>query len=131
MENNTKLNIATKPGEPVILQSAAETPRHPYLADPYTYMRRRTREVMVGKVGVGGDNPIRVQSMTTTRTQDVEATLAQTLRLVEAGCEIVRITAPTVTDAQAIGEIRRRLTAKGIIVPLVVDIHFSPAAALE
>src|SRR5439155_1199158 len=91
MENNTKLNIATKPGEPVILQSAAETPRHPYLAELYAYKRRLTREVMVGKVGVGGTNPIRVQSMTTTRTQDVEATLAQTLRLVEAGCEIVRI----------------------------------------
>src|SRR5437764_2994422 len=86
---------------------------------------------MVGKVGVGGNNPIRVQSMTTTRTQDIEATLAQTIRLVEAGCEIVRITAPTVTDSQAIGEIKRRLRALGIIVPLVADIHFSPAAALE
>jgi (E)-4-hydroxy-3-methylbut-2-enyl-diphosphate synthase len=69
--------------------------------------------------------------MTTTRTQDIEATLAQTIRLVEAGCEIVRITAPTVTDAQAIGEIRRRLRARGLHVPLVADIHFSPAAALE
>jgi (E)-4-hydroxy-3-methylbut-2-enyl-diphosphate synthase len=69
--------------------------------------------------------------MTTTRTQDIEATLAQTIRLVESGCEIVRITAPTVIDAQAIGEIRRRLVAKGIVVPLVADIHFSPAAALE
>src|SRR5689334_9634194 len=80
-----------KSSEPVILRSAAETPHHPYVADPYSYRRRVTREVMVGKVGVGGNNPIRVQSMTTTRTQNVEATLAQTLRLVEAGCEIVRI----------------------------------------
>ncbi len=69
--------------------------------------------------------------MTTTRTQDVEATLAQTIRLVDAGCEIVRITAPTVNDARAIGEISRRLRAQGIDVPLVADIHFSPAAAME
>jgi (E)-4-hydroxy-3-methylbut-2-enyl-diphosphate synthase len=69
--------------------------------------------------------------MTTTRTQDIEATLAQAERLVDVGCEIVRITAPTVTDAQAIGEIRRRLRQRGITVPLVADIHFSPAAALE
>jgi (E)-4-hydroxy-3-methylbut-2-enyl-diphosphate synthase len=93
--------------------------------------RRKTREVMVGKVGVGGGNPIRVQSMTTTPTKDVEATVAQTIRLVEAGCEIVRITTPTVQDAKALGEIKARLRAKGIDVPLVADIHFSPAAALE
>ena len=84
----------------------------------------------MGDVGVGGSNPVRVQSMTTTRTQDVAATLAQTLRLVEVGCEIVRITAPTVADAKAIGEVRARLRASGITVPLVADIHFSPAAAL-
>src|SRR5437762_4031394 len=86
---------------------------------------------MVGKVGVGGNNPIRVQSMTTTRTQDVEATLAQTLRLVAAGCEIVRITTPTTADARALGEVKQRLVAQGLDVPLVADIHFSPAAALE
>jgi (E)-4-hydroxy-3-methylbut-2-enyl-diphosphate synthase len=100
-------------------------------APPYAYRRRPTREVFVGDVGVGGSNPIRVQSMTTTRTQDVEATLAQIRRLVEVGCEIVRITAPTVADARAIGEIRRRLRADSIRVPLVADIHFSPAAAIE
>jgi (E)-4-hydroxy-3-methylbut-2-enyl-diphosphate synthase len=103
----------------------------PYVASRFAYARRRTREVQIGNVAVGGTQPIRVQSMTTTRTQNVEATLAQTIRLVEAGCEIVRITAPTVVDAQAIGEIKRRLRAKGIVVPLVADIHFSPAAALE
>jgi (E)-4-hydroxy-3-methylbut-2-enyl-diphosphate synthase len=102
-----------------------------YCASRYAYRRRRSREVQIGTVAVGGDQPIRVQSMTTTRTQDIEATLAQAIRLVEAGCEIVRITAPTVTDAQAIGEIRRRLRSRGIRVPLVADIHFSPAAALE
>src|SRR3954453_1953553 len=102
-----------------------------YCASRFLYQRRKTREVAIGNVIVGGDQPIRVQSMTTTRTQDVEATLAQTIRLVDVGCEIVRITAPTVTDAQAIGEIKRRLRALGIVVPLVADIHFSPAAALE
>ncbi|MGI9146178.1 MAG: (E)-4-hydroxy-3-methylbut-2-enyl-diphosphate synthase [Chloroflexota bacterium] len=102
-----------------------------YCGSRFTYQRRLTREVRIGNVGVGGVQPIRVQSMTTTRTQDVEATVAQTIRLVEAGCEIVRITAPTVTDAQAIGEVKRRLRARGIGVPLIADIHFSPAAALE
>src|SRR3984893_8759950 len=102
-----------------------------YCASRFQYQRRLTREVQIGTVGVGGTQPIRVQSMTTTRTQDVEATLAQTIRLIEAGCEIVRITAPTVTDAQAIGEIKRRLRARGIVVPLIADIHFSPAAAME
>ncbi len=98
--------------------------------NPFLYQRRRTRVVMVGDVAVGGNNPIRVQSMTTTRTQDVEATAAQAERLVRAGCEIVRITAPTVRDAKAIGEVRAILRGKGITVPLVVDIHFSPEAAL-
>src|SRR6184192_2523771 len=102
-----------------------------YCLSRFAYQRRRTREVQIGNVIVGGDQPIRVQSMTTTRTQDIEGTLAQTIRLIEAGCEIVRITAPTVTDAQAIGEIRRRLTQRGLYVPLVADIHFSPSAAME
>src|SRR5919204_1128973 len=102
-----------------------------YCPSRFAYQRRKSREVQIGTVGVGGTQPIRVQSMTTTRTQDVEATLAQTIRLVEAGCEIVRITAPTTADAKAIGEIKRRLRAQGITVPLVADIHFSPAAAME
>ena len=98
--------------------------------DPFHYRRRPTRVVMVGDVAVGGRNPIRVQSMTTTRTQDVEATAAQVERLVRAGCEIVRITAPTVRDARAIGEVREVLRARGVRVPLVADIHFSPEAAM-
>jgi (E)-4-hydroxy-3-methylbut-2-enyl-diphosphate synthase len=102
----------------------------PY-APPYAYHRRPTREVRVGTVGVGGRHPIRVQSMTTTRTQDVAATVEQVRRLVAVGCEIVRITAPTVADARALGQIRARLRAEGIGVPLVADIHFSPNAALE
>ena len=102
-----------------------------YCVSRFAYERRRTREVQIGNVAVGGNQPIVVQSMTTTRTQDIDGTLAQTIRLVEAGCQIVRITAPTANDARAIGEIKRRLRAQGIDVPLVADIHFSPAAAME
>jgi len=82
--------------------------------DFYSYHRRKTREVKVGDVGVGGSNPIRLQSMTTTRTLDTEATVAQSIRLVKAGCEIVRITAPTVDDAKNLKNIKKQLLEKGI-----------------
>ncbi len=100
-----------------------------YVPDVDAYRRRRTREVMVGNVGVGGDNPIRVQSMTTTDTLDVEATFRQSVKMIEAGCEIVRITAPTVADAQAIGKVKEKLVKAGFRQPIVADIHFSPNAA--
>src|SRR6266536_1499722 len=103
----------------------------PTYVDDYRYQRRPTRVVFVSSVGVGGDNPIRVQSMTTTDTMDTDGTVAQAARLVEAGCEIVRITAPTVEDARNIGRIRDALERRGVRVPLVADIHFSPAAAME
>lgn len=99
--------------------------------DLYRYQRRKTRVVMVGDVAVGGENPIRLQSMTTTPTMDTEATVAQTIRMVEAGCEIVRITAPTAEDARNLKNIKAGLLAKGVTVPLVADIHFRPDAALE
>ncbi|HEX8918889.1 MAG TPA: (E)-4-hydroxy-3-methylbut-2-enyl-diphosphate synthase [Chloroflexota bacterium] len=102
----------------------------PYVPDLYSFRRRRTREVMVGDVGVGGDNPIRVQSMTTTLTKDIPATVDQAERLVRAGCEIVRITTPTPADARCLGPIKEQLAARGIYAPIVADIHFSPAAAL-
>ncbi|MFN8524752.1 MAG: (E)-4-hydroxy-3-methylbut-2-enyl-diphosphate synthase [Chloroflexota bacterium] len=102
-----------------------------YCRDSFAFHRRPTREVMVGTVGVGGANPIRIQSMTTTRTQDVAATVAQARRLANVGCEIVRVTAPTVQDARALKDIRRQLRAAGMTNPLVADIHFSPAAAME
>jgi (E)-4-hydroxy-3-methylbut-2-enyl-diphosphate synthase len=86
---------------------------------------------MVGDVGVGGDNPLRLQSMTTTPTQDTNATVEQVIRLVNAGCEIVRITAPTEIDAKNLKNIATALRAKNIHVPLVADIHFRPEAALE
>ena len=93
--------------------------------------RLRTREVAIGLVAIGGRQPIRIQSMTTTRTGDTEATVRQTIALVDAGCEIVRVTAPTVRDAEALGRIRTELRQRGIRVPLVADIHFLPAAAME
>jgi (E)-4-hydroxy-3-methylbut-2-enyl-diphosphate synthase len=103
----------------------------PFPGSPYAPHRRVTREVRVGSVGIGAGNPIRIQSMTTTDTQDVAATVAQAERLAAAGCEIVRITAPSLRDAEALREIRAALDRRGIRVPLVADIHFTPNAALE
>ncbi len=103
----------------------------PYCTSPFHARRRRTRTVMVGTVGVGGNHPLRVQSMTTTPTQDVEATVAQCTALAEAGCEIIRITAQNLAAARALKEINARLRARGISSPLVADIHFLPAAAME
>src|SRR5579863_5311242 len=103
-----------------------------FVPDLFQYHRRKTRTVMVGKVGVGGDNPIRLQSMTTTPTTDVDATVAQSIRMIQAGCEIVRITAPTVADARALGPIRKKLDQAGFKdIPLVADIHFNPDCAME
>ncbi len=94
-------------------------------------VRRPTREVRVGNVGIGGANPIRVQSMITCDTMDTEASIQQTLDLAAVGCEIVRITAPTVKDARNLEHIKRGLRERGCEVPLVADIHFKPDAALE
>jgi len=100
-------------------------------ANAFHYERRRTRAVMVGQVGVGGANPIRVQSMITCDTMDTEASIAQTLELAVAGCEIVRITAPTVKDSRNLENIVKGLRDRGCEVPIVADIHFKPEAALE
>ena len=102
-----------------------------YCSSRFVARRRLTREVMVGGVGIGGNNPLRVQSMTTTNTQDVEATVRQSLALAEAGCEIVRITAPNKKAAEALGEISKQLRAAKCDAPLVADIHFLPSAAME
>jgi (E)-4-hydroxy-3-methylbut-2-enyl-diphosphate synthase len=102
-----------------------------YTPSLFSAPRRKTREVHVGEVGLGGDNPIRVQSMITCDTMDTAACIRQTLELVEAGCEIVRITAPTVKDAANLESIARGLQAAGCRVPLVADIHFKPEAAME
>jgi (E)-4-hydroxy-3-methylbut-2-enyl-diphosphate synthase len=102
-----------------------------YCPNPFSYLRRISREVRVGNVGVGGENPIRVQSMITCDTMDTEASVAQTIELAEAGCEIVRITAPTVKDAANLQHIVRGLRERGCDVPIVADIHFKPDAAME
>jgi (E)-4-hydroxy-3-methylbut-2-enyl-diphosphate synthase len=97
---------------------------------PLGYARRPTLEVAVGDVRLGGSQPIRVQSMTTPPPEDVAGTVGQIRRLVEAGCEIVRLTIPTAADAAHLPAIRAALRRERIRVPLVADIHFSPAAAL-
>jgi (E)-4-hydroxy-3-methylbut-2-enyl-diphosphate synthase len=99
--------------------------------EPFVYRRRQTRVVRVGDVGVGGDEPIRIQSMTTPPTTDTKATVEQIVRLVEAGCEIVRLTVPSSADADNLPVIRRALESRGVRVPLVADIHFTPGAAMK
>ncbi|MFN8409396.1 MAG: (E)-4-hydroxy-3-methylbut-2-enyl-diphosphate synthase [Flavobacteriales bacterium] len=93
------------------------------------YERWRTREVRMGAIGIGGDHPIRVQSMTTTDTMDTGATVAQSIRMIQAGCELVRITAPSIKEAENLALIKKRLRASGYDTPLVADIHFTPNAA--
>jgi (E)-4-hydroxy-3-methylbut-2-enyl-diphosphate synthase len=90
-----------------------------------------TREVKVGNVVIGGDNPIRVQSMITCDTMDTQASIQQTIELADAGCEIVRITAPTVKDSRNLENIVKGLRERGCNVPIVADIHFKPEAAME
>ena len=102
-----------------------------YCSNPLQYHRRATREVKVGNVGIGGNNPIRVQSMITCDTMDTEASIQQTMELGDAGCEIVRITAPTVKDSRNLEHIVKGLRARGCDVPIVADIHFKPDAAME
>ena len=103
----------------------------PYCDSRIQPIRRATREVAVGSVVLGGNHPVRIQSMTTTNTLDLDATVKQTLDLAEAGCEIVRITAPNAQSAESLGQIAKRVRAAKVEVPLVADIHFMPSAAME
>jgi (E)-4-hydroxy-3-methylbut-2-enyl-diphosphate synthase len=107
-----------------------------YCHSPFFHQRRKTREVIAGNpadggVIIGGGHPIVVQSMITCDTMDTAASVQQTLDLVAVGCQIVRITAPTVKDAANLKNIAAELRARGCQVPLVADIHFKPEAALE
>ncbi len=103
-----------------------------YCASRFHTVRRPTLEVRVGEVGVGGANPLRIQSMTTSDTQDVAATVRQSVALAEVGCEIIRVTAPNVQAARCLREIRAQFDAAGFgHIPLVADIHFLPSAAME
>jgi (E)-4-hydroxy-3-methylbut-2-enyl-diphosphate synthase len=102
-----------------------------YCLSRFQTLRRPTREVRVGSVGVGGSNPLRLQSMTTSDTENVAATLSQCIKLAEAGCEIIRITAPNKAAAAALKDLHREFRAAGFSQPLVADIHFLPVAAME
>ncbi len=102
-----------------------------YMPDRFAPTRRPTLKVRVGNRYIGGDAPILVQSMTTTNTKDVDATVFQTLEMAKAGCELVRITAPTQKDSECLKEIVAKVRAAGCDVPISADIHFQPRAALE
>src|SRR6266436_1677528 len=102
-----------------------------YCANPFFWQRRITREVKVGSVGVGGDNPIRVQTMLISDTMKTEACVNEALPIIEAGCEILRITAPSINDAKNLKNIVAELRRRGHNTPIVADIHFVPSAAME
>ena len=94
-----------------------------------SFSRFKTREVIVGKLAFGGNNPIRIQSMTTTDTMDTIATVEESIRMIKAGCELVRITAPSKKEAENLKNIKAELVKRGYNTPIVADIHFTPNAA--
>jgi len=102
-----------------------------YCNNPFFWQRRITREVKVGDVGVGGDNPIRVQTMLISDTMKTEACINEAIPIIEAGCEILRITAPSINDSKNLKNIVGELRKRGYNTPIVADIHFVPAAAME
>src|SRR5687768_7826980 len=93
------------------------------------YSRLKTREVKVGYLGIGGNNPIRIQSMTTADTMDTMKTVEQSIRMIDAGCELVRITAPSMNEAKNLENIKKELRKRGYHAPICADIHFTPNAA--
>lgn len=113
---------------PVPMKLQVDSVKH-YCNSLTSYSRRITREVKVGGIGIGGENPIRVQSMTTIDTLDTLGSIEQTIRMVNAGCELVRITAPSLKEAQNLQLIKNGLRERGYDVPLIADIHFTPNAA--
>ena len=102
-----------------------------YTPSPFAYLRRSSRKVMVGDLALGGDAPIRIQSMTTTNTQDVESSVEQCISMISVGSELVRLTAPSIKDADALEQIVGGLREQGYETPVVADIHFTPNAALR
>src|SRR3954452_25152411 len=107
-----------------------------YCESPFLFQRRETREVIIGDPGrggviIGGDHPVVVQSMLTCDTMDTDTCVQQTLDLVAVGCQLVRITPPTIKDAANLQNIVAELRKLGCLVPIVADIHFKPDAALE
>ena len=105
-------------------------PQGDYTDSPFLYQRRQTREVKAGVIGIGGANPVRIQSMTTSDTCDTDAVVAEAIALFDAGAELVRLTAQGPKEAKNLEVIRSRLNEKGYTGPLVADIHFSPRAAM-
>lgn len=101
----------------------------PFCDDLFNRKRFETREVKIGITAIGGNNPIRVQSMTTTDTMDTEGSVEQSIRMIDAGCELVRLTAPSKKEAENLGVIKAELVKRGYNTPLVADIHFTPNAA--
>ncbi len=101
----------------------------PYCESLTTYHRRETVTVQIGSLAMGSQYPIRVQSMTTTNTMDTQGTIEQSIRMIDAGCELVRITAPSMREAKNLEEIRKGLRERGYNTPLVADIHYTPNAA--
>jgi len=101
----------------------------PYCCNLLIRKRFPTKEVSIGNLKLGGDNPIRLQSMTTADTMDTEKSVAEAIRMIDAGCELVRLTAPSKKEAENLGVIRKLLNEKGYTTPLVADIHFTPNAA--
>jgi (E)-4-hydroxy-3-methylbut-2-enyl-diphosphate synthase len=101
-----------------------------YCESIFQTKRWKTREVFVGNVGVGGANPVRIQSMTTSNTRDVEATIDQIIRLADVGCEIARVTVQGMKEAEACEGIKNGLLQHNYTIPLVADIHFYPPAAM-
>ncbi|WP_018290927.1 (E)-4-hydroxy-3-methylbut-2-enyl-diphosphate synthase [Verrucomicrobium sp. 3C] len=102
-----------------------------YVSDVARYAKRSSREVPVGSIVIGGGEPVVIQSMLTSDTMDTEACVREALELADAGCQLVRITAPTVKDAANLRAIREALSRRSCSVPLVADIHFKPEAAME
>ena len=102
-----------------------------YCDSIYKTKRWKTREVMVGSVGVGGNNPVRIQSMTTSSTRDVDATIEQIIKLADAGCEIARVTVQGMKEADSCEQIKNGLVQRGYNIPIVADIHFFPPAAMR
>ena len=100
-----------------------------YCLDPWKRTRVLTKEVHIGTLSLGGQNPIRVQSMTTTDTMDTEGSVEQSIGMIDAGCELVRLTAPSKNEAENLKKIKTALVQRGYNTPLVADIHFTPNAA--
>ncbi|KAK9664020.1 hypothetical protein RND81_14G014300 [Saponaria officinalis] len=127
--SNTGSDIAEL--QPASEGSSLLVPRQKYCVSPHKTVRRKTCTVMVGNVAIGSDHPIRIQTMTTTDTKDVAATVEQVMRIADSGADIVRITVQGKREADACFDIKNTLVQKNYNIPLVADIHFAPTVAMR